>query len=129
MALPKYMTGQPEKTKRKKSQSQEKRVAAAIAGKVQPGSGSRPFKKGDIKSTEMLVEAKRTDKDSMSVKKAWLVKVFRESVGYNRIPALSLEFDDMPDLVPKDWIAIPAKTLALLFEYYKYVESEDDDDE
>lgn len=117
MALPKYMADGAKKLK--KSQQQESRLAGIVGGKVQRGSGSKDFHKGDVKSQDLLIEAKRTDKDSMSVKKSWLVKIFRESMTYGKIPALSIEFDDMPDIVPKDWVAVPASTLRLLMEYYK----------
>lgn len=126
MALPKYFTDGP--GKHKKSKAQERRIAKELGGKTQRGSGSKDFHKGDIKSVELLVEAKRTDKDSLSVKKEWLIKIFQESVSYSRIPALSIEFDDMPTIVPKDWIAIPAKTLKLLIDCYKVVMEEPVDD-
>lgn len=115
--LPKYFTDGP--SKMKKSQKQEERVAKDVDGKTQRGSGSKDFHKGDVKSIEFLIEAKRTDKDSLSVKKEWLIKVNAEALAYKRIPALSIEFDNMPNLVPKDWVAIPARTLALLIECYR----------
>lgn len=120
MALPKYFTGP---TKLEKSQKQEKRVAKTLNAKVQKASGSQAFHKGDIKSKELLIEAKRTDKDSMSVKKEWLIKINAEAAAYNRIPGLSLEFDNMPNLVPKDWIAIPAKELKYLIDCSNYLQS------
>lgn len=115
--LPKYFTDGP--GKHKKSKKQESRLAQELGGKTQKGSGSKDFHKGDVKTIELLVEAKRTDKDSLSVKKEWLVKIHAESVSYNKIPALSIEFDSMPSIVPRDWVAIPAKTLSLLIECYK----------
>ena len=122
MSLPKYFTDGPGKMK--KSQRQEKRLAKDLGGKTQKGSGSKDFHKGDVKSPELLVEAKRTDKDSLSVKKEWLVKIFNESVSYGKIPALSIEFDQMPTIVPKDWVAVPSKTLKLLLDCYKVVMDE-----
>ncbi len=127
MSLPKYMTDPADKTKHKKSQKQEKRVAAVLGGKVQRGSGSKAFHKGDVKSAELLVESKRTDKESLGIKKEWLVKISQEAAAYGRIPALSIEFDTMPRLVAKDWIAVPAKTFSLLIEYYKLALKDESD--
>ena len=124
MSLPKYFSDGP--GKHKKSQKQEKRIAKEIGGKVQKGSGSKDFHKGDVKSLELLVEAKRTDNDSISIKKDWLIKIFQESVAYKKIPALSIEFDDMPNIVPRDWIAIPSKTLSLLMECYRVAMKDDE---
>lgn len=124
MALPKYF--EDGQGKHKKSKKQEIRVANELGGKRQKGSGSKPFHKGDVKSFEILAECKRTDKDSLSVKKDWLIKIHAEAVSYNRIPALSIEFDQMPGIVPKDWVAIPASTLKLLLEYMKAWEAKAD---
>ncbi len=126
MPLPKYMTElhQKQQDKHKKSKKQELRLANELRGERQKGSGSQAFHKGDVKTTELLVESKRTEKDSLSVKKAWLIKISREAVGYNKIPALSLEFDTMPDMVAKDWVAIPSRTLALLIDCYKVLEAQ-----
>lgn len=126
MTVPKYFS--EGRTKHKKSQDQEKRVAKQLDGKVQKGSGSKTFHKGDVKSRELLVESKRTDKDSLSVKKDWLIKIFNESVAYNKIPALSIEFDQMPNLVPKDWIAIPADKLRYFIDCADVLNKETDDD-
>lgn len=125
MALPKYFT--EGKTVHKKSRTQEDRVAAIVGGKRQKGSGSQTFHKGDVKTGELLIEAKMTSKDSLSVKKAWLVKIHKEAMSYGRIPALSIEFEDMPSIVPRDWIAVPAKTLAYLIECMKVVDDGEPD--
>lgn len=117
----------PTKVK-KKSQKQEKRVAKSLGGKVQKGSGSVPFHKGDIKTTELLVEAKRTDKDSMSVKKEWFEKVTREAMAYNKIPALSIEFENTERYVSKDWVAVPVKFLNMLIEFYRLTNDENNED-
>ena len=123
MALPKYFT--EEKTVYKKSKAQEDRVASIVGGKRQRGSGAKDFHKGDVKSTELLVEAKMTSKGSLAVQKSWLIKIHKEASAYSRIPALSIEFENMPGIVPRDWIAIPAHTLSYLIECAKIVEKED----
>ncbi len=128
MALPKFFSEGP--GKHKKSQKQEKRLADVLDGHVQKGSGSKSFHKGDVKAEVLLVEAKRTDNDSMSIKKAWFIKVFKEASAYSKIPALSIEFDSMPDIVPRDWVAIPSKTLAMFVDFYlEYKDIDEEDDE
>lgn len=116
MAMPKYMTEGV--SKQKKSQKHEARIAEVVGGKTQKGSGSKDFHKGDVKSIELLIENKMTIKDSISVKKSWLVKIFRESSSSGRIPAIALAFEQMPDIVPRDWIAVPAVVFKMLMEYY-----------
>lgn len=125
MALPKYFTDGP--GKHKKSQRQEKRVAGALGGKTQKGSGSKAFHKGDVKSAELLVECKRTDADSMSVKKDWLIKIWNEAASYGKTPALSIEFDSMPGIIERDWVAVPASVLRRLIEYFNFVSEQEDD--
>lgn len=104
---------------KKKSGRQEARVAKGMGGKTQKGSGSVDFNKGDVKTTELLIEAKRTDKDSLSVKKEWLEKITREAIAYNKVPALSIEFDKTERFVSKDWIAVPVAFLNELISFYR----------
>jgi hypothetical protein len=116
--IPSYMS---DLKVRRKSQIQEKRIAGEMGGKVQKGSGALEFNKGDIRTKELLIEAKRTDKDSMSVKKEWLEKISMEAIAYNKIPALSIEFNNIAKLVERDWIAIPASFLKELIDTYNEV--------
>lgn len=118
MPLPPYMLDQPQ-DKKKKSKKQEKRFAKQLGGKVQKGSGAMSFHKGDVKTSELLVECKRTDKETIRVDKKWLIKVSREAMGYGKTPALGFGFDDMPPLVDADWTAVPTKFLNSLIEFYK----------
>jgi Holliday junction resolvase len=126
MSIPDYMTRDP-RSKKKKSKRQERRVAKKTDGRVQRGSGSQTFHKGDVRSVEMLVECKRTDKHSLSIKKEWLRKLWREAVGYAKVPALSIEFSSMDlestniflephEIIERDWIMVPASFLRQLIE-------------
>lgn len=116
MKIPKYFL--EEDGVRKKSQRQESRVASTMGGRVQKGSGAVRLYKGDIKTPELLIEAKRTDKGSLSVKREWLEKISKEAESYGKVPALSIEFADMPKLVEKDWVAIPASFLKRLMDVF-----------
>jgi hypothetical protein len=124
VALPPYMLDRPS-DKKKKSAKQEKRFAKHLKGKVQRGSGAVIFNKGDVKSAELLTECKRTDGETIRVDKKWLIKVSREAVGYGKTPALGFGFDNMPALVDGDWIAVPAKFLQSLLDFYKEHSDED----
>ena len=85
--LPKYLV---EKTPKQKSLEQEKRIAKK--GFVMPASGAFwPFK-GDVSFEHYLVEAKRTDKKSMSVKEEWLKKIFEEALKAGKTAGMELEF-------------------------------------
>ena len=84
-----YLT---EKTPKQKSQKQEKNIAKK--GFVTPGSGAIwPFK-GDVVFEDYLVEAKRTDKKSMSVKEDWLEKIFKEALAVGKSAGIELEIGD-----------------------------------
>lgn len=64
------------------SDKQEKSIAKAIGGKQTANSGAGMFAKSDVSTDEWIFEAKTctTDKESFSIKKAWLDKNLQESV-------------------------------------------------
>jgi len=124
MKIPDYFLR--EKGVKKKSKRQEDRVARKMGGRTQKGSGSVMFHKGDVKTQELLLECKRTDKASMSVKKEWLEKIAKEAVTYDRVPALSIEFDGMAKLVEKDWIMVPSSFLKYLMDFHSHYRGDDD---
>jgi hypothetical protein len=78
-----------EDTPRKKSQKQEKKLATK--GFVTPASGAIWAFKGDVSFSDYLVEAKRTDKQSMIVKGEWLDKIYKESVMVGKEAGIELE--------------------------------------
>lgn len=89
-------------------QKQEKRLARDTGGREQPRSGAHPILKGDVDEGRLLIEAKYTDKMSMSIKQDWLTKIAREAQSLDgKIPALAIEFGNAPADVPRDWIMIP----------------------
>ena len=77
-----------------KSRRQEKVLSRRFQGKLQVGSGNKSFHKGDVKTKVYLMEAKRTDKDSMILKGEWLRKIRSEAFRYGKIPTLAIEIGD-----------------------------------
>ena len=76
------------KTTRDASNKQEKQIAKRVGGKKTANSGATAFSKGDVTvntedgNNDWLIEAKTcmTDKESFSIKKAWIEKNKREAV-------------------------------------------------
>ena len=69
---------------------QEKRIAKK--GFVTPSSGAYWAFRGDVIQGDYMIEAKRTDKKSMSVKEEWLEKNYKDAVSSKREPGIELEF-------------------------------------
>jgi len=116
MTIPKYFYSD---RKHKKSKNQEKRLAKKLGGQRQKGSGSQPYSKGDVRTVELLTEAKRTDKKSISIKVQYLDKITKEATSYDCVPAVAIAFEDTPPLVPKDWILVPAEFLRELLDLHR----------
>ena len=87
--------------------SQEKRIASRLKGSRQPMSGSKYWAKGDAVSEHLLIDAKQTEKKSISVKLSQLDKANEEAMADDKIPALSIEFLNCGKLSEKDWLIIP----------------------
>jgi len=87
VAIPEYM--KPESPKRK-SIKQEKRLAKK--GFRTPKSGAFWAFKGDVLQDNYMIEAKRTDAMSMSVKEEWLEKVYNDAVIEGKEAGIELEF-------------------------------------
>lgn len=101
---------------KKKSQVQEKRIAKELGGKTQPGSGCFDHFKGDVKLDDYLIEAKRTDKNSITVKAEWLSKIDHEAINVGKTPALVIEIGGMNGFTENEWIAIPMSEFKKLLE-------------
>ena len=79
------------------SNRQEKAVAKKIGGKQVANSGATAFSKGDVRTDEWLVECKTatTEKQSFSIKKAWLAKNREEAFAMRKsYNALCFDFGD-----------------------------------
>ena len=76
------------KSTRDASNNQEKQIAKRVGGKKTANSGATAFHKGDVTintdsgNNDWLIEAKTcmTDKESFSIKKAWIEKNKQEAV-------------------------------------------------
>lgn len=87
----------------------EKKVAKRLDGKPTPASGALGSAKGDIVFKEILMEAKATIKDSISIKLDWLAKISREATDASKSPALSVTYvnqDGEPRKFGK-WVMVP----------------------
>ena len=64
------------------SNIQEKDVAKKVSGKQSTNSGATPFVKGDVNSSDFLIECKTkmTESDSISIKRGWLEKNEKEAL-------------------------------------------------
>jgi hypothetical protein len=71
---------------RKYSTKQEKKVAKSIGGKKTANSGATFFQKGDIQSKDFCIECKTavSEKESMSIKKEWILKIKEEAFAMNK---------------------------------------------
>ena len=85
---------------RKLSSTQEKRLAKNIGGRQVIGSGSTPFLKGDVITSDLFIEAKTkaVESKSISVKKAWLEKAQEQAYSMRKKDyALAISFGDGKD--------------------------------
>lgn len=82
------------KSTREVSDKMEKRVAKTVGGRVQCGSGSTPFLKGDVIKDGWLIECKTKMKPSSShaIRKEWLEKA-REQMFHTHMENYALAFD------------------------------------
>lgn len=76
------------------SQKQERSFAKKIGGRSVPASGAFWSRKGDVRSDDLLVEAKMTDKASFSIKKSIWEKIRREALLDGRIPVLAVQIQN-----------------------------------
>ena len=82
----------------RRSQQQERRGATVHGGRLTPGSGNTPHRKGDVRLAldQYTIEYKRTDAARIAVKEADWRKVFYESVVDGRMPVMGIEFGAKP---------------------------------
>lgn len=85
---------------RYKSNIQEKRIAKALGGRQVIGSGSTPFLKGDVVTSNLFVEAKTKmePSKSISVKKQWLEKAQEQAYSQRKEDyTVAISFGDGKD--------------------------------
>jgi Holliday junction resolvase len=100
----------------------EERLAKSMAAKLTPGSGAMDHAKGDMvregENITLRIEAKCTNKASISIKHEWLEKITREALETNCQPALTISFVSDNGAAKKggDWVMIPKTVFDLLEE-------------
>ena len=93
------------KESRRQADKQEKRVAKKLGARQTIASGQTPIDKGDVRSENVRVECKYTDKKSYSLKAEDLQKIANASRG-NQIPLFYVEFRQHGEgyyVVPEGW--------------------------
>jgi len=93
----------------KKSQQQETRIARMGGGRRVRGSGAKPHARGDARWDRygVLIEAKRTDKGSISIRADVLDKIVREAMANGKVPAVAIELPTTK-FASHDWIMLQA---------------------
>lgn len=78
----------------KQSRKHEDRLAKKLGGKRTAASGAFWNRKGDVRTTDWLVEHKWTGKASFSVKASVLEKIVNEAILDSRMPVLGISLND-----------------------------------
>jgi hypothetical protein len=78
----------------KQSLKHEKRLAKAIGGQRNVASGAFWFRKGDVRSQDLLIEHKWTGKKSFTLKSDILEKITTEALLDSRTPVLGISLND-----------------------------------
>lgn len=78
----------------KESKKHEVRLAKAIGGQRNAGSGAFWSRKGDVRNHELLIEHKWTGKSSFTVKSAVLEKIVKEAILESRTPILGFSLNN-----------------------------------
>ena len=77
----------------KQSRKHEDRLAKKLGGKRTAASGAFWNRKGDVRTTDWLVEHKWTGKASFSIKAAVLEKIVNEAILDSRMPVLGISLN------------------------------------
>ena len=77
----------------KQSKKHEARLAKKFDGKRTAASGAFWNRKGDVRTTSLLIEHKWTGKASVSVKAAVLEKIVKEAILDSRMPVLGFHLN------------------------------------
>jgi len=110
----------PNYDRAKRSRKQEQRVADRLGGRRLPANGAKsisrwstskvlntnPTQKGDLSCREFHIEHKRTETDTMSIKREWVRKVSEGARFAGKDPAVIVTFEKrgMPE---EDWVLVP----------------------
>lgn len=75
----------------KLSDRHEKKAAKVYGGRLTSNSGAGWVDKGDVQTEDEVIECKATGKTQITLKAAWLEKVFREAAGRLKRPVLEFQ--------------------------------------
>ena len=78
----------------RESKKHEDRLAGLVSGQRSVGSGAFWSRKGDVRSTDLLIEHKWTGKASFTVKATVLEKIVKEAILDNRTPVLGFSLNN-----------------------------------
>ena len=97
----------------RESKKHEDRLAKAIGGQRNAGSGAFWSRKGDVRSKDLLIEHKWTGKATVTIKATVLVKIVKEAILDSRTPVLgfSLNDENYVMLLEDDFLELRQKTL------------------
>lgn len=98
------------------SNQQEKQVEKNLKGRRTSNSGATRFSKGDLKTKSFLIECKTCTekKESMSVKKEWILKNRQEAFAMGKpYSAIAIDFGD----VKNQYYIIDENLFRMLQEY------------
>lgn len=77
----------------KQSQAHEKRIAKLTGGQTTAASGAFWSQKGDIRTSDMLIEHKWTGKQSKTIQAAELEKITKEAIMTGRTPVFGIHLN------------------------------------
>lgn len=78
----------------KQSKKHERRLAKLVDGKTNAASGAFWSRKGDVRSTDLLIEHKWTGKKSFTLKAEVLEKIVTEAILDGRLPVLGISLNN-----------------------------------
>ena len=107
--IPPYLKRDLVKDTGRAGRKAESSLAHRMGVNALPGSGSLKGAKGDIVKEDFLIENKSSTKDSFSIKKDHLYKIYQEALDTNKQPALAFQFvNSQGQSQKKDrWVCIP----------------------
>jgi hypothetical protein len=103
----------------KQSLKHEKRLAKAVGGQRNVASGAFWFRKGDVRSQDLLIEHKWTGKKSFTLQSSVLEKITTEALLDSRTPVLGISLNDVNYVVmdENDFLTIREYLLECLEEH------------
>ena len=79
----------------KQSQKHEARLAKLVGGQKNVASGAFWFRKGDVRSQDLLIEHKWTGKKSFTLQSSVLEKITTEALMDSRTPVLGISMNNI----------------------------------